>query len=344
MSAWMQKPLVALVLLALGMSIIPLNDALIKLMSANLPLAEIVVVRGILALILVGIFSNGIKRMLGLSARVFWLFFGRAMCLVVAMALFFIPLGSLPLSTVVSIFFVAPLLITLLSIPFLGERIGFHRILSVCMGMAGVLLIIRPGSDQFQIETLVVFGAALSYAIFQIWTRRLKAVGDLSAMVATQHLCYVVAALPFLVMNYLAPRPASDNVTLDFMLRAPAALTTDEMMYVAFCAAAVLLLSYVSSNAYRSVEASLIAPFEYVAIPSATIWGIIIWQEWPDVMAWAGMGLILGGGLYTVYRERTQQVEVMSSAPMPGSASAAQYGDEGFKTDVSTDDPPRSSR
>lgn len=327
MTAWMQKPLVALGLLAFGMGIIPLNDALIKVMSSDMPLAEIVVVRGVLALILVGVFTNGLRSMFGLSARVFWLFYGRGMCLVVAMALFFIPLGSLPLSTVVSIFFIAPLLITLLSVPFLGERIGIHRILSVCMGMVGVLVIIRPGSDQFQVETLVVLGAAVSYALFQIWTRRLKAVGDLSAMVAVQHVCYVSATLPILLINFMFPRPPSDNVTLDFMLRAPIALGSVEMMYISFCAAAVLLLSFVSSNVYRSVEASMIAPFEYVAIPSAALWGILIWNEWPDTLAWTGMALILGAGLYTVYRERTQQVDVMSASPMPGSASAAQVDD-----------------
>lgn len=71
----------------------------------------------------------------------------------------------------------------------------------------------------------------------------------------------------------------------------------------------------------------MIAPFEYVAIPSAALWGILIWNEWPDTLAWTGMALILGAGLYTVYRERTQQVDVMSASPMPGSASAAQVDD-----------------
>ena len=54
------------------------------------------------------------------------------------------------------------------------------------------------------------------------------------------------------------------------------------------------------------------------------IWGILIWNEWPDALSWAGMGLILAGGLYTVYRERQRHVEVMSGAPMPASASATQ--------------------
>ena len=324
MPGLMQRPFVALGLLAMGMAVIPLNDAFIKLMSDRLPLAEIVFVRGVLALLIMVVFSRGISSMLKLPRRDFWQFFGRGMCLVIAMALYFIPLGSLPLPTVISIFFVSPLLITLLSVPFLGERIGIHRILSVCIGLAGVLLIIRPGTADFRAESVIVFGAALSYALFQIWTRRLKAVGNLSAMVSVQQICYITTALPVLLVNLVWPRQPSDNISLDFMLRAPAMPDGQELLFLGFCTMAVLFLSVASSNAYRSVEASIIAPFEYTAIPFAVIWGILIWNECPDALSWAGMGLILAGGLYTVYRERQRQVEVMSGAPMPASASASQ--------------------
>lgn len=276
MAGWMQRPFVALARLAFGMGMIPLNDALIKLMSAYMPLAEIALIRGVLALALLGMFSAGVRNMLALPAPVFWSFFGRGMCLVVAMILYFVPLGSLPLPTVITIFFVSPLLITLLSVPFLGERIGIHRMLSVCVGLAGVLVIIRPGTDDFQIESVVVFGAALSYAAFQIWTRRLKSVGNLSAMVTVQQVCYVAGFLPILLVNYFLPRAASDNATLDFLFRAPVMPTAIDAGFLMFCTLAVLFLSMASSNAYRSVEASMIAPFEYTAIPFAVIWGIVI--------------------------------------------------------------------
>ena len=67
----------------------------------------------------------------------------------------------------------------------------------------------------------------------------------------------------------------------------------------------------------------MIAPFEYTAIPFAVIWAIVIWDDWPG-LSWLGMGLILCGGLYTIWRERAREVEVMTSTPMPASASAAQ--------------------
>jgi len=329
MSGWMQRPFVAVGLLALGMAIIPLNDAFIKLMSDHLPLAEIALVRGVLALALMLVFARGITALRALPAGIFWQFFGRGMCLVLAMTLYFIPLGTLPLPTVISIFFVSPLLITLLSVPLLGERIGIHRVLSVCMGLGGVLLIIQPGTDQFRIESVIVFGAALSYALFQIWTRRLKAAGSLSGMVTVQQICYIAAALPVLAVNFIWPRPESDNVSLDFLLRAPMMPAGQDMLFLGFCTLAVLFLSVTSSNAYRSVEASIIAPFEYTAIPFAVIWGILIWNEWPDALSWGGMAMILAGGLYTIYREREREVEVMTGVPMPACAAAAQTVDDG---------------
>ena len=114
------KPIYALGLLGLAMAVIPLNDALIKIMSASL-LGQVVAVRAVLSLGLVVLVSDGLRAMFNLSAPVFWQFVGRAMCLVLAMLLFFVSLGSLPLANVIAIFFVAPM-ITLLSVPFLGEK------------------------------------------------------------------------------------------------------------------------------------------------------------------------------------------------------------------------------
>ncbi|NCV12460.1 MAG: DMT family transporter, partial [Rhodobacteraceae bacterium] len=78
-------------------------------------------------------------------------------------------------------------------------------------------------------------------------------------------------------------------------------------------------LSFASSYAYRNAEASLVAPFEYVAIPVSVLWGIFIWNEWPDALSWMGMFLILSGGIYAVYRERKLNIQVASNIPMPAS-------------------------
>ena len=320
-------PVFALSLLAIAMGIIPLNDALIKLMSKDVPLGEIVAIRAVFTLSLLGIFSHSLRSMLTLPARVFWLFFARGMCLVLAMVLFFVSLGSLPLASVIAIFFVSPLIITVLSVPFLGEKIGLHRLTAVTSGMLGVLFIIQPGGLEFQIETLFVVGAAFSYAAFQIWTRRLRTVGNLTGMVAVQHVCYLAVGLMFTAVNFIWPIDYSGNPTVDFLLRSPTSMSYTHIFYVVICSFSVLLLSFASSNAYRSVEASLIAPFEYVAIPLGVVWGILIWNDWPDKMAFVGIVMILAGGLYTLYRENIKSVDLVTSTPMPATAAIAQSKD-----------------
>ena len=97
-----------------------------------------------------------------------------------------------------------------------------------------------------------------------------------------------------------------------------------DWLFVLICCMSVLFLSVASSNAYRSVEASVIAPFEYTAIPFGAFWGVVIWGEWPTAQAWIGMVLILVGGIYTLYRENIRNVDVASLAPMPAAAAVVQ--------------------
>ena len=321
------KPVIVLALFAFGMAIIPINDALIKLMSVYLSLCQIMLVRAIFSIIIIMLLTRGISKMFTLPKHVFWLFVGRGICIVVAMISFFAALGSLPLATAISIFFVSPLFITLLSVPFLGETIGIHRAIAVLIGLVGMIVIIQPGGDEFRPETLLVVLSAFSYAMCQIWTRRLSGMGDLATMVSVQQICYLVVAGLLVVMNIVMQRPDSDNPTIDFLLRAPATASLIDYLFILICGISVLILSVTSAHAYRVLEPSVIAPFEYVAIPSGIFWGMLIWDEWPETSAWIGMALILIGSLYMVYREKARDVDVTLSSPMPASAASSQSFD-----------------
>lgn len=309
----------AILLLVLGMSFIPVNDVLIKIMSERLPLAEIVAMRAIVSLGIIIAFTKGVRSVSMLDRKTIMLFVIRGMCLVAAMYLYFLALSTLPISTVVSIFFLSPLLITALSTVFLNEKIGAHRVTAVILALIGVALIMRPGTSFFKFEMLLALGSAISYAIFQVVTRRLKGEGDLPGLITIQHLCYFVSALPLFAYNLLGSHELSGNQALDFLLRKAAFPTFVELTFFAICACAVLFLSFASSYAYRNVEASLVAPFEYVAIPVSVLWGIFIWNDWPDAISWLGMFLILCGGIYAVYRERKLNLQVASEIPMPAS-------------------------
>ena len=138
--------------------------------------------------------------------------------------------------------------------------------------------------------------------------------------------------------NVIWPMAPTGNASLDFLMRGPVVMSSMDWLFVLICCLSVLFLSVASSNAYRSVEASVIAPFEYTAIPFGTFWGVVIWDEWPTAHAWFGMVLILFGGIYTLYRENIRNVDVASSAPMPAAAAAVQqkFDDETPSNDTLT--------
>ena len=192
----------SILLLMLGMALIPLNDSLIKLLSSRYPLAQIVAIRALFCILAISIIGQGAKKVLLLPRRTLILFSIRGMCLVIAMYFFFVSLASLPLSTVVSIFFISPLLITFLSSIVLKEKIGIHRVTSVIVALIGVMFVMKPGTSEFHPEMLFALGSAISYAIFQIFTRSLKSDGNLPALITIQHLCYFFSALPLLAFNW----------------------------------------------------------------------------------------------------------------------------------------------
>ena len=130
------------------------------------------------------------------------------------------------------------------------------------------------------------------------------------------------------VANVIWPVSPTGNTTLDFLLRGPVLMSVTDWLFILICCVSVLFLSVASSNAYRSIEASVIAPFEYTAIPFGAFWGVVIWGEWPATTAWIGMLLILFGGIYTLFRENIRNVDVATSVPMPAAAAAQQNFDE----------------
>jgi drug/metabolite transporter (DMT)-like permease len=130
------------------------------------------------------------------------------------------------------------------------------------------------------------------------------------------------------VANVIWPVSPTGNATLDFLLRGPVLMSVTDWLFILICCVSVLFLSVASSNAYRSIEASVIAPFEYTAIPFGAFWGVVIWGEWPATTAWIGMLLILFGGIYTLFRENIRNVNVATLVPMPAAAAAQQNFDE----------------
>ncbi|ANK80189.1 MAG: hypothetical protein TEF_04845 [Rhizobiales bacterium NRL2] len=304
------RPLVGIFFILLGMMAISANDMLVKYLSDGYPLHQIVFIRsgiGIAISLALVQFEGGWAI---LKTRRPALHILRGLLIVVANLCFFMALAVMPLAEATAIFFVAPLFITLLSIPLLGEPVGPRRLIACVVGFAGVLVMLRPsaaGEGPGLLVSLLPVLAALCYALFQIMTRRLGGISKASAMaVYLQGVFMAVSLAFFAVAGDGRFAEGVDNRSLVFLFRAWTWPTADDWLLFAALGIASGVIAYALSQAYRSASAATVAPFEYVALPLAGLWGFLIFGEIPDLRALAGIALILGAGLYVLARERAR--------------------------------------
>lgn len=317
---FLSRPLVAITYFLIAMMLIPLNDALVKLMSGQISVFEVMGVRAFFALLILLVFPLTLPAMRKLSLKLWLQLSLRGIFLTFSMLFFFLPLATLGLAEVNAIFFTAPLWISVLSVPLLGEKLGIFRIIAVITGLCGVLLVVKPGGDGFQIAYIMPMISAFSYAAFQIITRYLREDADVMAMVGVQNIVYFVVGMGGMLLVFLFDPSPPEGEIWGFLLRGWKTPGTTELLYLAIASLIVLNLSFASTNVYSNVEATYVAPFEYIALPMAIMWGIAIWGDWPEPGAWIGMGLILGGGILMIYRENRKDTDIASSVPMRAAA------------------------
>ncbi|PVA09877.1 EamA family transporter [Pelagivirga sediminicola] len=227
----------------------------------------------------------------------------RGAFIVCANVCLFLGLAALPIADAVAIFFVSPLAIAVMSVIFLGETVGPRRWAAIVLGLVGVLLIVQPGTEAFQAASLLPAISALLYGAMHMVTRRVRTTES-----ATTMTFYVI--ITFLVSSAIiglfigdgryegGPHPA-----LEFLLRAWAPVTRADMWIILMLGVAGVMGSWLISQAYRLSEAAFAAPFEYAAMPISIFWGVAFFDTWPQLNAWAGIVLIVGSGLYMLWRE-----------------------------------------
>lgn len=202
-----------------------------------------------------------------------------------AMFGFFYGLARMPLVDALTLGFTAPLMVTALSVPMLGEHVGWRRWLAVCAGFGGVLMILRPGGGEMTFAAIAVLFAAFCYACLAITARKLA--GTESTF-----------ALSMFVI--VGPMAVSAVVSLEGTWHAPDA-TGWLLFLLAGSCSVVAWIGIVGG--YRRAPPSLLAPFEYTALIGGAIAGYLIWNEVPDRWVVAGALVIIGSGLFVVYRE-----------------------------------------
>ena len=306
----------------LGMGCISINDMLIKQLSGDYPLHQMVFVRSAIGIgfsLVILQFEGGFRLLR--TDRV-WLHLLRGLCIVGANMAFFAALAVIPLADATALFFVAPLFITILSIPFLGERVGPRRLGAVLVGFVGVLIMLRPGvagsgPAPDRMILLLPILAAFAYACMQILTRRLAVASKASAMaVYLQGVFIVVSLLFWAVAGDGRFAQGVENESAIFLLRAWVWPARDDLVFFLILGLMSAVIGYSLSQAYRQADAATIAPFEYVALPLSILWGWLVFGHLPDFWVFSGIALIATAGIYVFAREKRKARPVASGRPV----------------------------
>ena len=307
------NPTLGIALIVIGMFAISINDMLIKDLSGGYPLHEIIFARSAIGLVLclvIVAFDGGLAV---LKTSTPFLHALRGILITIANMTFFLAIAAMPLADATALFFVAPLFITILSVPLLGEKVGGRRLLAVFAGFAGVVVMLQPGSSMMSMTAsraiaLLPIVAALAYAFTQILTRRLGIASRASALAVYIQFTFVVVSLTF---GFVAGdgRFAADapNESIDFLLRAWCWPEPGDIWRLLTLGVISAVISYTVSAAYRSANAATIAPFEYVELPMAIFWGWLLWNEFPGPLTMTGIAMIAGSGIYVFWRERQRR-------------------------------------
>ena len=280
------------------------NDVAIKFISKDYALHLVVLIRSLVGLIVLFLFivplSGGVKVLytnrLGLHLL-------RGFCVVFANITFFLGLAALPLAEGVAIFFISPLLITIFSVVFLKEIVGPRRWVAVTIGLIGVLVILRPGSATFQTASLLPLSAAFGYATLHMLTRYIGKTESAASMSFYIQLTFLVVCLTLGLTIGDGKFSGWNDPSLEFLFRAWSWPNNDHYLILILIGTTSAFGGFFISQAYRISEAAVVAPFEYIALPIAIFWGVIVFGEFPDKNTFIGIALILGSGLYIIWRE-----------------------------------------
>ena len=277
-----------IIAMLVAMSLFCVNDALMKLAREAFPTGQAVAVRSVFAiaaaLAMVSAMGDWRKLAFGLRPMVL----GRGVIDALCAQSFIWALGYMPLANITAIAMASPLLIVLLAVLLRLESVGWRRTLALAVGFLGVLIVMRPSADGFSLAALIALASACLVAVRDVMTR---AVGDdVPSSVVSLTTTVIVGSL-------------SAGIGL---LEVWQPVWRVELVYLALSAVLVTAGGICVISAFRNTDVGVVAGYRYSVVLVAVLIGWLVWGETPDRVAFAGIALIVGSGLYTLHRQRVR--------------------------------------
>ena len=273
------------------------GDTLVKLAAETIPVPQIIVVRGTLAAFLVAMAAAATGVLRYWSHMLFPRVLLRGVFDAATTLMFTYALAHMRIADATAIINAVPIAATLLAVTFLGERVSGRRWLAIIAGFFGVVLVMQPDTGGFNVYSLLALGAMISVAGREVVTRGIAV--ETPSLIVT-----LFSALSVTIAGAGASLVSDEWVPLG----------TWELALLVAAAAALFGAYHFSVVAVRLGEVSLVSPFRYAIVLWGLIVGYLVWGDVPGLAALAGMGLIVGAGLYVLRSEykRTRQKRASS--------------------------------
>lgn len=221
----------------------------------------------------------------------------------IAYSTYYVALSYMPIAQTAALFYTSPILITLFSVPMLGEKLGIHRILAVVVGFCGVLVILRPDTDGFNPFSLLPILCAVCYAISMIIIRRTAVIESAVSVAFYTNVSFASFSLLASGIGWSFLPEVPPDGPLNALLRPWSAPQGSQWLMFGILALSGVGGHLLIAKAYRSAPASVIAPFDYTYLIWAPILAYFILGEKPAATTLLGIAMIAGSGLYIGYRE-----------------------------------------
>lgn len=284
-----------------GIAVFSVQDLILKLISGDYPLHQAMVLRSVTAipfmLAIVWWFDGSLRTLL---SRGWPAMLARGLLNFSAYTAYYLALAALPMATTVSLYFTAPLIITILSVLILREPVSVRRWLAVLAGFAGVLIMVRPGGALFDWAALLPIFCGFAYALSMILARTMGTRDSAAAMAFWGNMAFLICAALLSLYYGTGQHAGAAHPSLAFLTRGWAWPTPLDLFLMCACGAIAAVGLTLLTQAYRIGQNSVVAPFEFTFAFWGLLWGWLFWRDSPDALGWVGIAVIIGAGLYVL--------------------------------------------
>ena len=306
----------AILLIILGMFVFSIQDTLIKLMSDSINIYVIYIARSIVGISIIFIYCWKFKIQLIFKTHYPFITLFRVSIFFLGFSLYYFSLSKISLPEAVTLFFVSPFFVTIISKFIIGENIGMYRWSAILIGFIGVYLVLDPNFDDFNIYSLFPIFCAFFYALTVVIQKKTSDKDSLFTQIIHTYLSAIIfSIIIYFFVNNLKFTPYQ-LVEYNFVLMSWNVPSLKYLLLLILIGITAVIGFFSIFGAYRIGSPSTIAPYEYSLIIWSILFGYFIWNDYLTIKGMAGLSLILIASFYTLYREYYLSIKVNTDKPI----------------------------